>query len=150
MEFNRLDVSTKELVWDDPAAWLERYAIEPRGPVEVIDSDITTLTASADKVLRVGGSEPYLVDLEPHSYHDTSLTRTLWFRQVALDYRHDLPVLTVLILLCKQQFPARDFRPENTLVLISHFANSLRIMLSRIPYLTAWVDGVARNGSCSR
>ena len=102
MEFNRLDVSTKELVWDDPAAWLERYAIEPRGPVEVIDSDITTLTASADKVLRVGGPEPYLVDLEPHSYHDTSLTRTLWFRQVALDYRHDLPVLTVLILLCKE------------------------------------------------
>ena len=102
MEFNRLDVSTKELVWDDPAAWLERYAIEPCGPVEVIDSDITTLTASADKVLRVGGPEPYLVDLEPHSYHDTSLTRTLWFRQVALDYRHDLPVLTVLILLCKE------------------------------------------------
>ena len=102
MEFNRLDVSTKELVWDGPAAWLERFAIGPRGPVEVIDSDITTLTASADKVLRVGGPEPYLVDLEPHSYHDTDLARTLWFRQVALDYRHDLPVLTVLILLCKE------------------------------------------------
>jgi hypothetical protein len=29
-----------------------------------------------------------------------------------------------------QQFPACDFRPENTLVLISHFANSLRTMLS--------------------
>ena len=49
MEFNRFDVSAKELVWDDPAAWLERFAIGPRGPVEVIDSDITTLTASADK-----------------------------------------------------------------------------------------------------
>ena len=33
---------------------------------------------------------------------ETSLTRTLWFRQVALDYRHDLPVLTVLVLLCKE------------------------------------------------
>ena len=102
MEFNRLDVSAKELVWDDPAAWLERFAIGPRGPVAVIDSDITTLTASADKVLSVGGPEPYLVDLEPHSYHDTGLARTLWYRQVALDYRHDLPVLTVLILLCKE------------------------------------------------
>jgi hypothetical protein len=102
MEFNRFDVSAKELVWDDPAAWLERFAIGPRGPVEVIDSDITTLTASADKVLKVGGPDPYLVDLEPHSYHDTSLTRTLWFRQVALDYHHDLPVLTVLVLLCKE------------------------------------------------
>ena len=28
-----------------------------------------------------------------------------------------------------QQFPACDFRLENTLVLISHFANSSRIML---------------------
>ena len=102
MEFNRFDVSAKELVWDDPAAWLERFAIGPRGPVEIIDSDITALTASADKVLKVGGLNPYLVDLEPHSYHDTSLTRTLWFRQVALDYRHDLPVLTVLVLLCKE------------------------------------------------
>jgi hypothetical protein len=102
MEFNRFDVSAKELVWDNPAAWLERFAIGPRGPVEVIDSDITTLTAAADKVLKVGGPDPYLVDLEPHSYHDASLTRKLWFRQVALDYRHDLPVLTVLVLLCKE------------------------------------------------
>jgi hypothetical protein len=29
-----------------------------------------------------------------------------------------------------QQFPACDFRPENRLVPISSFANSLRIMLS--------------------
>ena len=68
----------------------------------MIDSDITTLTASADKVLKVGGLDPFLVDLELHSYHDSSLVRTLWFRQVALDFRHDLPVLTVLILLCKE------------------------------------------------
>jgi hypothetical protein len=25
VEFNRFDVATKELVWDDPAAWLERF-----------------------------------------------------------------------------------------------------------------------------
>ncbi len=102
MASNRLDVSAKELVWEDPAACVQRFADGPHGPVTVIDSDITTLTASADKVLRVDGPEPYLVDLEPHSYHDTGLARTLWFRQVALDYRHNLPVLTVLVLLCKE------------------------------------------------
>ena len=48
MEFNRFDVSTKELVWDDPAAWLEGFGIGPRGPFDVIDSDITTLSAAAD------------------------------------------------------------------------------------------------------
>jgi len=102
MEFNRFDVSTKELVWDDPAAWLEGFGIGPRGPVEVIDSDITTLSAAADKVIRVGGPEPYLVNIELQSSHETTLARTLWYRQVALDYRHDLPVLTVLVLLRKE------------------------------------------------
>ena len=29
MDFNRFDVSTKELVWDDPAAWLEGFGIGP-------------------------------------------------------------------------------------------------------------------------
>ena len=41
MEFNPYDVSTKELVWDDPAAWLVRLGIPLPGPVDVIDSDIT-------------------------------------------------------------------------------------------------------------
>src|SRR5262245_45031772 len=38
MEFNPFDVSAKELVWDDPAAWRERFGIGLAGPVEVIDS----------------------------------------------------------------------------------------------------------------
>ena len=81
LEFNRFDVSTKELVWDDPEAWLERFGIGPRGPVELIDSDITALTAAADKVVKVGGPDPYLVNIEFQTYHDLELTRTLWFRQ---------------------------------------------------------------------
>ncbi len=102
MDFNPFDVPTKELVWDDPADWLRHYRVGPPGPVDVIDSDITVLTAAADKVLRVGGPSPYLVNIELHSYHQADLVRTLWFRQVALDYRHNLPVVTVLVLLCKQ------------------------------------------------
>ena len=102
MEFNRFDVATKELVWEDPSAWLQRLGIACDGAVELIDSDITTLTASADKVIRVLGPEPYLVNIELHSYHDAGLARTLWYRQVALDYRHDLTVLTVIVLLCKE------------------------------------------------
>ena len=102
MEFNRFDVSAKELVWDDPAAWLERLGIGPPGPATVIDSDITALTAAADKVIRVDGPEPYLVNIELQSSYDAALLRALWFRQVALDYRHDLPVLTVLVLLRKE------------------------------------------------
>jgi hypothetical protein len=93
MAFNPFDVSTKELVWDDPADWLNQYGVGPPGPVDVIDSDMTALTAAADKVLRVGGPNPYLVNIEFQSYHETELVRTLWFRQVAIDYRHNLPTV---------------------------------------------------------
>jgi hypothetical protein len=102
VEFNPFDVATKELVWEAPAVWLERFRVYPAGPVVVIDSDITTLTAAADKVIRVSDPEPYLVNIELQSYHDAGLARKLWFRGCALDYRHDLPVLTVLLLLCKE------------------------------------------------
>lgn len=102
MEFKRYDVSLKELVWEHPVACLERFGIGPPGPVEVIDSDITTLTASADKVIKVGGPEPYLVVIEFQTYHDTNIARTLWYRHVALDYRHNLPVLTILVLVRKE------------------------------------------------
>ncbi len=88
---------TKELIWEGPAAWVERFGVGPPGPVSVIESEIATLTASADKVLKVDGPIPYLLNLEPHAYHDINLPRTLWYRQVALDYKHKLPVLTVLI-----------------------------------------------------
>ena len=98
MEFKPFDVSAKELIWDDPAACLERFGVGPPGPVDVIDSDITALTAVADKVLRVGGPEPYLVNLEPQSSYNSDLVVNLWFRQAALYRRHRLPVLTVLIL----------------------------------------------------
>jgi predicted transposase YdaD len=102
VEFNPYDVSTKELVWDGPAAWLIRLRIALPGPVDVIDSDITALTAAADKVIQVGGPEPFLVNLEFQSSHKSDLIQTLWFRQAALYHRHRLPVLTVLMLLRRE------------------------------------------------
>jgi predicted transposase YdaD len=60
VEFNPFDVATKEHVWEDPAAWLARLGVYPSGPVEVIDSDITTLTASAEKVIRIWEDDPEL------------------------------------------------------------------------------------------
>jgi len=44
----------------------------------VIDSDITALTAAADKVIRVGGPEPNLMNLELQSSHAADLVETLW------------------------------------------------------------------------
>jgi hypothetical protein len=102
VNFNPYDVATKELVWEEPSCWLPRLRIDPTLPLDVIESGITTLTASADKVIRIGAPTPFLLILEFQGAHVTDLARTLWFRQVALDYQHDLPVLTALILLRKE------------------------------------------------
>lgn len=102
MDHNPYDVATKELVWEEPTCWLPRLRIDPTLPVDLVESGITTLTASADKVLRINGPSPFLLNLEFQAGHMTDLVRTLWFRQVALDYQHELPVLTALILLRKE------------------------------------------------
>ena len=60
------------------------------------------MTASADKVLRVDGPRPTSSISSPTPTTISRPGRTLWYRQVALDYRHKLPVLTVLILLRKE------------------------------------------------
>ncbi len=146
MGMNPFDVSMKELVWDDPGSWLERLGIEPHGLVEVVDSDITTLSAAADKVLRVGGSEPFLVNIEFQSAHKSELMRTLWYRQVALDYRHDQPVLTVLVLLHKEaNSPAltgtyERHLPDGRLTNTYHY-QVVRLWQENIePYLTTGVN----------
>jgi hypothetical protein len=54
VEFNPFDVSAKELVWDDPAAWRERFGIGLAGPVEVIDSEPGMVQRMADRI----NSEP--------------------------------------------------------------------------------------------
>ena len=50
-----------------------------------------------------------------------------------------------------QRFPACGFGPENTLVLISHFARLIsQRLLSRIPCVHRWADAVTRHGTCFR
>jgi predicted transposase YdaD len=102
MDFNRFDVSTKELIWDDPAGWLDRFGIGPSGPVDVIDSAITTLTVAVDRVIWVQADAPYLVVIEPQSRYATDVAETLSFRQAARFHRHRVPVPTVLVLLCRE------------------------------------------------
>ncbi len=102
VDFNRLDVSAKELVWEGPEACLERFAGRPARAGHRHRLGHHHPDRLGRQGARVDGPAPYLVNIEPHAYHDTGLARTLWYRQVALDYRHNLPVLTVLVLLCKK------------------------------------------------
>src|SRR5438094_9855170 len=67
--------------------------------VEVIDSDVSTVTAAGDKVFRVGGRRSWILNLEFVSSHNVRLARQTMTYNVLLGERHDLPVESVVVLL---------------------------------------------------
>jgi hypothetical protein len=93
------DATTKDLLESDPVAWMAYLGLHPHGAVEVIDSDLSTITAEADKVFRVAEPEPYLVHIEMQSSADATLPRRLLRYNILLDYRHNLRVWSVAVLL---------------------------------------------------
>jgi predicted transposase YdaD len=92
------DVTTKFLVENNPRDWV-RYLRFPDGPVQIEDTDLTTLVAEADKVLRVLARHPYLLHLEFQSGPDESLIVRLFRYCLLLHIKYGLPIETVLILL---------------------------------------------------
>ena len=60
----RYDAATKHLVEVDPGAWLRYLGLTPAGPVEVVNVELSTVTAEADQVVRVDEAQPWLVHIE--------------------------------------------------------------------------------------
>ena len=68
------DVTTRRLIDLDPAAWLRWAGLSVDGPVQVVDSEISTVLAEVDKVIRVEGPTPWLAHLELQTTYDRTLT----------------------------------------------------------------------------
>ena len=96
------DATTKFLVESFPADWLAFAGLGPLGRGDVIDANLSTITAEADKVLRVDGPEPWLAHVELQVSHEASLPRRLLRYNTLLDDRHDLPTRSVVVLLRPQ------------------------------------------------
>lgn len=96
------DATTKFLVEGYPADWLALAGLGPVEGVAPIDSNLSTITAEADKVLRVEGPEPWLAHFELQSSHEAHLPRRLLRYNALLDDRHDLPTRSILVLLREQ------------------------------------------------
>lgn len=58
------DATLKHLLEKYPQDWLRLVGIPKSTPISVIDADLSTVTAAADKVLRVGERDPWLLHLE--------------------------------------------------------------------------------------
>lgn len=96
------DAATKHLLEIDPPAWLAAVGLPATGPVRVIDSELSTVTAEADTVYRVGEPVDYLAHLEIQSGRDKALPRRLLHYNVLLNYRHEAPARSVAILLRRE------------------------------------------------
>lgn len=96
------DVATRFLIGEDPEAWLTCARLPINGPAHVIESDVSTVLAQVDKVLRVDADEPWLAHLELQVSRDPILPLRLLQYHALLRHRHQLPVATVVVLLRKE------------------------------------------------
>jgi predicted transposase YdaD len=95
------DATLKELLERAPEDWL-RLAGFPVAPCELVDADVSTVTAASDKVLLVRDSPPWLCDLNFQRGPDASLPRRMHLYSVVLGGRHELEVRSVAVLLARE------------------------------------------------
>ena len=95
----KYDVVMKELVERDPAAWLKFLEIDAPGPIQIINTDLSTILLEADKILLIDSGRPHLVHLEFQSGRDHTLPRRLHQYNCEIDMAHDKPVRSIAILL---------------------------------------------------
>ncbi len=93
------DATTKDLLESYPRDWLRYCGLTPDGPVQMIDADLATVSAEADKVCRVEGTSPHLIHFEMQASGDLTRARRLLRYNVLLDLRHDVRVRSVAVLL---------------------------------------------------
>ena len=94
------DAATKDLIETDPAGWVSFLGgtASPES-VRLVDADLSSVTASADKIIRVEEPEPWLLHLELQASRDSSLARRMLRYNALLHERHLLPVASVAVLL---------------------------------------------------
>jgi hypothetical protein len=103
----RYDATVKQLVEARPEDWLALLGIPLTGPARIVDADLSSITAAADKVILVEGSQPFLVHLEFQTGLDLWLDQRVMFYNVLLRWRHRLPVRSVVFLLSPAAAHAR-------------------------------------------
>jgi hypothetical protein len=101
------DASAKHLLQTRLADWLPICGRATTAKLEVVDADLATVTAAADRVLRVREDPPWLLHIELMASRDPDLLPNLPVYNVLLERRHGILVRTVVILLRKSaEWPA--------------------------------------------
>ena len=93
------DVSASYPIEFDPAGWLDWLGLPVEGPIQSIESDVGTVLAEVDKVLRVEAPDPWLAHIELQASHDPDLPLRLLVYHALLLRRHKIRVETTVVLL---------------------------------------------------
>jgi hypothetical protein len=93
------DASTKYLVEAKLPDWLPLCGRTTTAPVEVLDSDLSTVTAAADRVLHVLEDPAWIMHLELQSSRDPDLLANLPVYNTLLERRHGTLVRSLVVLL---------------------------------------------------
>jgi predicted transposase YdaD len=102
MSSKPFDATLKDLLEMAAGAWPRLLGPWPFQRVELVDADVSTVTAAADKVLLVHGDHDWLLHLELQSSYEADLAERLHLYGVLLRHRHRLPVRSVVLLLRRE------------------------------------------------
>lgn len=101
--YKPFDVSVKDLIEELPDGWPALAGGWKPRQLRLIDADVATLTAAADKVFWLEeDAEPWLLDLEPEVSFKPDTPEKLHLYSAALSRRHKLRVRTVVLLLRRE------------------------------------------------
>ncbi len=113
----RLDTTTRELLADNPPAWVAYMRLHAGGLMQVMDSNVASTAAEIDQVYRVTKPRPHLIHIEVQARWDNTLARRMWRYNALLDLKYDLRVRSVALLLrptARLQANDRRARPPSS------------------------------------
>src|SRR5271155_2906730 len=92
------DTVTKDLLEADPLAWLQLVGL-PGEAVRMEDTNLTTLTAEADRVMWVTHTPPYVANFEMQASHKDDGDRKVFRYAAILHYKYCVEIESVVLLL---------------------------------------------------
>lgn len=95
------DATLKSMLDQGPQDWAALVG-HPGCEVEMVDADISTVTAASDKVLLVHGEPQWLLDLNFQTGPDSTLAERMLGYNVLLKRRHEARVRSVAVLLTRR------------------------------------------------
>jgi predicted transposase YdaD len=97
----RYDATMRDLFDPEPAAWLEFFGVPVADPAlaQVIDSNVSTVTAETDKLLRRGGPDPVILHIEFLSGRNKDYPHQAFWYNTLAGHKHGEPVWSVVVLL---------------------------------------------------